>query len=229
MKWKIFLQAWFLKSFKILYFLDNYWMWWISMLLLTSSFVTWAERKTKVSDIQNSSRSCVYKYSSTMFQQMIYFVIFFSQDNFSTRSCLIARDGRARIEGRGDICRQSLSRQMSDNTIVWWVWMTGSFVSPLVVVVFVVRFISFSYVYFFCATCQRSDNCKSIFFYNNWLLFFAVWTDAKCSTLQYFFWYFIQECICQVQSADKEKMKNSKGLVDQSWMSVERGNFDFLK
>lgn len=64
-----------------------------------------------------------------MLQQMVYFVS--ASKRFLKRRCVAADDGRARMEGREDICRQSLSRQMSDNTIVWWVWMTGSFVSFL--------------------------------------------------------------------------------------------------
>lgn len=85
------------------------------------------------------------KNPSTMFndEQMIYFSL---------------GDRRALVE-LGERRRHIFvdSRQMSDNTIAWWVWMTGSFVS------FIFSSFFSSASRFFRATCQESDNCKSIF------------------------------------------------------------------
>lgn len=49
--------------------------------------------------------------------------------------------------GRRAWLEWSLSRQMSDNTIVWWVWMTGSRRSRRL----------FSVLFSFCGTCQNAD------------------------------------------------------------------------
>lgn len=78
------------------------------------------------------ARKCLKIYSSTMFLTNDLFCVHSSVRNkFWNSSTMSWR--WSRLNGNGeetrDICRQSLSRQMSDNTIVWWVWMTGSFVS----------------------------------------------------------------------------------------------------
>lgn len=105
-----------------------------------------SSRKIKVSDIQNSSsslgsftRAIIYKYRRRSIWWMF------------------RRDGRARLKEAEDVCRQSTSRQMSDNTIAWWVWMTGSFVS--------FSLSSFIFIFFvdIRESCQESDNVKSIF------------------------------------------------------------------
>lgn len=141
--------------------------WWISMLLLTTSFVTWAEEnksewysKLVVVVVSFSRDEIVYKYSSTMFQQTIYFVM------------LAQRNGRARMKEAEDICRQSTSRQMSDNAIVWWVWMTGSFVSFL----FRRRLFSFSSTFAFSREMSGKWQLEVniLFCKSNWFLLSCV-------------------------------------------------------
>lgn len=93
------------------------WKWLISALALTSSFVT-HELETNTESQWNeklvSERNILWIFISDGFYK---WSIFPPTDVDGSMSALGTERG---------ICRQSGSRQMSDNTIVWWVWMTAT-------------------------------------------------------------------------------------------------------
>lgn len=152
-------------------------------------------------------------------------------------------DGKLREETR-DICRQSLSRQMSDNTIVWWVWMTGSFVS-LLSSSFIFSFFSSLLLAFFARLVRKVTTVSQYSFASRWRWEMFEWCEM--SQVLNFFWYFTRKIvrrferqkskICHVESDDcwtKKTMSKGKQLEFSSgssnvWVKKVVSKFNWKK
>lgn len=94
--------------------------------------------------------------------------------------------------GRRAWLEWSLSRQMSDNTIVWWVWMTGSRRCRRL----------FSVLFSFRGTCQNTDMA------DNRLLISKVRRRAAFNFLWYFTRKEARDVYLRVQSAERNDSFN---------------------
>lgn len=131
-------------------------------------------------------------------------------------------DGKKLGKRRGDICRQSPSRQMSDNTIAWWVWMTGSFVSLLVV-----YFQSLRFSFLFFARLVRKVTTVSQYSFAS-MTMWNVWMMWNVPGFEFLLIFYTQNRwmsgwkveICQAESDDwwKKTIDRKKQSVKSWWV-----------